>query len=166
MILVGIVTAFILGGIIGVLVAGNAMIAEIKRLKALSDKHFALFVLCDKWLELKQNERSIKQYLDRKEFKKVAIYGMGRLGKRLYLELRQQGVEIPCVIDRNGISSKLGVVCLSPESKIPSVDVIIVTAIRDFDEIKDNMRGKVLDKIISLEEIISDCNDEDACYFI
>ncbi len=169
MIFVGIVTAilfFIIGGIIGILIAGNALIAEIKRLRVLSDKHLALFVLCDRWLELRQKGKSIKQYLDRKGFNKVAIYGMGRLGQRFYLELKQQGVDVPYVIDRNGLSAKLGVTCLSPESKMPSVDVIIVTAICDFDEIKENMRGRVLDKIISLEEIILDCNDEDTCYLI
>ena len=103
---------------------------------------------------MKQRGKSIKEYLDKNEINSVAIYGMGRIGKRLYQELYQEGIRVEYVIDRNSAQSGFGVRCLLPEDELPETDMIIVTAICDYEEIKDALEPRVMCQLISLEKII------------
>lgn len=149
-----IVLSAIVGGIIGVLISGNALWSELKKQKQISAKHLAFVTLYDKWLELKQKHKSIKDYLEKNEIHSVAIYGMGRLGKRLYQELKQEEASVDYVIDRNEKLSDFEVRCIRPEDEMPLTDLIIVTAVYDYEEIKDVLEPKVLSQVISLERII------------
>lgn len=144
----------IVGGIIGVLISGNALWSELKKQKQISAKHLAFITLYDKWLELNQKQMGIKDYLEKNEIHSVAIYGMGRLGYRLYQELKKGEVSIDYVIDRNEKLSDFEVRCIRPEDEMPSTDLIIVTAVYDYEEIKDILGPKVLSQVISLEKII------------
>ena len=106
------------------------------------------------WLKLKGQGRSISQYLSERSYNRIAVYGWGELGKRLYEELKTAEIEVVCIIDR----------CAKPDGKTVSVDefreefydisAVVVTAIYDFDNIYHILRGRVNCPILSLEEVV------------
>lgn len=144
----------IIGGVLGILISGNALMSEIKKQRKISGKYMTFFTLYDEWLSMKQRGKSIKEYFCIHGYKSVAIYGMGKMGARFYQELQQEGIKVSYVIDRNASHIEVDIECLLPEGQFPMVDVIVVTAVNDFEEIKDTLEAKVPYPIVSLEDII------------
>lgn len=144
----------ILGCVVGVLISGNALIAEIRQEKCLASKQFSFCELYDRWLEIRDEGQHLKKYFETEGYQSVAIYGMGQIGKRLYIELIQERVNVLYAIDRRRIRSEFEVECLSPDNDLPDVDVIVVTAICDYHEIKRMLEKKITCPIVSLEDII------------
>lgn len=148
---------FIIGMIAGILLSGHALISDIKKLKKDADKNWKFYMLYDNWFELKQRGKSLKNYFHHNNFHDIAIYGMGKIGLRLYGELKKEGVNVCYVIDRNGLQTDLDIKCFTPENNLPKADVIIVTVVQSYDEIVACVQSKVNCPILSIEEIISDC---------
>lgn len=112
-------------------------------------KWLSYYQILNMWLDLKQQGKSVKRYLEQNGYKRIAIYGMRELGERLYVELVDAGAEVVCVIDQN--KNVLGdFELISPEDDIPQVDLIIVTVEYCFNEIKEKMSQKVTCPILSL----------------
>ena len=69
-------------------------------------------------------------------------------------ELEKSDVKISFLIDRNDIQESDYKV-YAPESVLPSVDLIVVSVIHQYDEIK--MRIKCVCHVVSLQEIVEWC---------
>lgn len=107
----------------------------------------------NKWLELKQNNYRLKGYFENNNYKSVAIYGMGDLGKRLFRELADDGVVVSYTIDKNiGVDDKYKMIALS--ERLPEVDVVIVTAVSSFDDIYLDLKGRFNGEIVSIEDVL------------
>lgn len=78
----------------------------------------------DAWLAAGYS--SVVNALKHAGFHKVAIYGMGKIGLRLYQEIRG-GVEVKCFIDRNAAYIKNDMPVYTLEQDIPPVDFVIIT---------------------------------------
>lgn len=139
---------FAAAGMVGK-VCGN----QISEIRKTSDKHLALFFLMNQWVKLKQEKKMISTYFLEHGYKRVAVYGMSYVGKTLIDELKDSEVEIVCGIDRReGIYSELQVV--SADEFCEKVDVVVVTAITFFDEIRQKIAEKTACPVISLEDIL------------
>lgn len=92
-------------------------------------------------------------YEHRVESIKIAIYGMGDIGKNLLADLRDSSVKVDYAIDKV-VTNTEDIRVVSPEEKLEKVDAIVVTAIAYFDDINDNLSSKTDCPIISLEDII------------
>ena len=113
-------------------------------------------LLC-KWVQMHQESKSIKNYFNTHGYKRVAIYGFKELGQLLYKELIKQEIIVSAVIDRNTdvLSSK--VTMIKPDSfNDNKTDVIIVTAISSYEEIKKDMERLTKLPIVSLDSIIDE----------
>lgn len=131
------------------------MTKEISRLYKLMRKNEIIMKLFDYWLELKQNDISISEKLLCRNFKNAAIYGLGIAGQRLMDELRHENkVNVKYAIDRNAAQRTADVEILTPDSVFPEVDAIIVSAVTDFEAIRDEIRKKSNCAVISLEDLI------------
>lgn len=123
------------------------------------DKFKKYYQLLNHWLILKQCNVNLSDFFSNHSYQRVAIYGMGELGERLYSEIKNN-VEVIYGIDQNkqGKRSELQIVldeeCLDP------VDVIVVTAIFDFDKIEKKLRKKCDYDIISLKDIVTELEYE------
>jgi hypothetical protein len=126
---------------------------DILYLQNKADKFEQYMRLLDRWMELREKDISLKEYLDEKNIKKVAIYGYGNFGRHLYWELKKSGVDVSYVIDRYG--DKVGAECkvYLPEDHLPECDAIIVTTFWIFEDIRDIIPRN--HRLISLDEIIS-----------
>lgn len=124
------------------------------KMSRLAAKHLSLFLLMNQWMKTKQEGKSILSYFTKNGYRTIAIYGMSYVGETLLEELKGAEIEIAYAIDKGaaGISKDIDIV--SPEECLGDVDVIVVTAITYFDEIKDNLKERVKCPIVSLEDIL------------
>lgn len=113
-----------------------------------------MFLLMNTWLSNKRKGKMIGNYLKKKGFQNIAIYGMGYIGKNLYEELIQEGIIAKYLIDQNKNISIDGRSILTPGKKIETIDVIIVTSIYNYSEIEKNLQSKYESQIVSLADII------------
>lgn len=122
----------------------------------MSEKHFVLFLLMNEWMKTKQEGKHIKEYFEKNQYKSIAIYGLSYVGERLLDELKGCGLEVKYGIDKKIDSDSIcmNVDVYSPENELPEVDIIVVTAVYFFDEIRDKLSEKVDCPIVSLEDIL------------
>lgn len=146
-----IIVASILVGIVWDRYICNKAIVAIK-----SDyyKYLSLFNVLEQWLSNKQNNINIEEYLMRQGYQKIAIYGMSVLGNLLYQELKETKVEVSYAIDRNADNMHFELPVLKPSDEYGKVDVIIVTAVLDYEKIKKNILTKTQVNVISIEDIV------------
>lgn len=117
-----------------------------------------------KWMENKNKGFNIGNYLLEHGYKRIAIYGLGDIGKLLYEELKETDIKVVCFSDRNYesmevIEEKIKVV--SPDN-IKDVDVVVVTPMVSYDEIVA-MLGEIDPKLptLSLRDIMFEIKYED-----
>ncbi len=121
--------------------------------KYLAQKHLFMLQLMDQWMELKQRMYHVDTYLWERNYRHIAIYGMGYIGRRLYNDLTGK-VTINYVIDQNINNKSIDVRVYSPDDKLETVDAVIVTPIMCFDEIRGKLSQKMSCPIIAFEDII------------
>lgn len=149
----------LLGAAVGtgiVAVAGKRVAGELEKAKGMSDKHQELFLMMNQWVKVKQEGGSPAAYLEKKGYKKIAIYGMGHAGETLLDELRDTGVAVAYAIDRNADRIYTNVDVVSMESGLAPVDAVVVTAVASYGEIEEALGVKLDCPVLSLEDILYD----------
>ena len=116
-----------------------------------SQEFYAVLV---QWLHNIHNGFTLEDYLEKKGYKEVAIYGFKELGVCLLEELQDSDVKVVYGIDRDADSIYVPCRLYKPDESLPRVDAVIVTAIHYFDDIKAMLEGKINCPIISLEDIV------------
>lgn len=128
--------------------------SELDIVKEYSDKHLSMVKLLDAWLEVKQLGRSIDKYLLANNISRIAIYGMGIIGERLFRELKSSEVKVIYAIDKNAAEMLYDIEVVKPDDIILDVDAIIVTSNFYFVEIENKIRLKTKAKIVNFEELL------------
>ena len=110
-----------------------------------------------KWLMLKTENKNLKTYFENHGYSTVAIYGCKQLAECLYRELENTNIKVLYGVDRD----KYGVYTESfnvfqPDDILEEVDVLVVTALSHFEEIRQDMTGRINCPIISLREVIEE----------
>lgn len=117
------------------------------------------FHLFDKWMQIKNNGKSLAVYFEDNLINNVAIYGLGAIGKRLYEELSQQSIDVVYGIDKNAEKIRLdGLEIKTLDDELPDVDAVVVTPIF-FNEIEKDIyqkMGRDTD-VIFIEDIVDYC---------
>lgn len=129
---------------------------EIIKMHNIALKHWKLYEIAIKWIKKQDN---IERYIIQKGYKTVGIYGMSHLGDCLAVTLRERGIEVAYGIDRNAdklYNSYIPIYNIT--CNLPIVDLIVVTTIMCFEEIKDELEEKFGKEInvVSLEEILAE----------
>lgn len=146
---------FILLGLgIGIVVSRRESLKLLTKLQDDLKKNVCLFGLTNEWLADRQKGKNIGDVLRNKGYQSVAVYGMGYLGERLVDELSDSGINIQYTIDRSKKKRYADIDIRGMQEDLPEVDVVVVTAICDFEEIKSSLKEKIKSPIISLEDII------------
>lgn len=123
--------------------------------KRLLDKYTNFYIILDYWLKLYEDNKTIDMYFKQRGYKKIAVYGMGVLGKHLEKQLCEKDISIEYVIDK-GMFLQGNYIMKMDEVKnnLPNVDVIVVTAIMEFENIERQLKTYMECPIISLEEVV------------
>ena len=129
---------------------------EIVALRKQLDRYRSFWYALNSMLTLRERGISIAKYLQKKGYKKIAIYGLGMLGKHLAIELKEDGYSISFGIDqsRNQLDKNFPVISLQDEKR--EADLIIVTVFYDYINIKEKIREKYSCEIISLKTILDE----------
>lgn len=142
------------GAALGAGAIGKVSADKIQKIQAMSDKHFALFMMMNQWVKVKQEGKKLADYFEKKGYKRIAVYGMSYAGETLINELKDTGITVAYGIDKNANSIYADVDIVSLDDDLESVDAIVVTAITFFDEIEGLLSGKVDCSILSLEDVL------------
>ncbi len=118
------------------------------------DKFKSYYNMLNQWLILKQEGKTLEKYFTDNNYKTIAIYGMGEMGNRLYDELKGTGVEVKYAIDKNAASTYSELDVIDPEEEFENVDVVVVSAIFDFDAIEEIVSEKIDCPVVSLEDVV------------
>lgn len=142
------------GAVLGAGVMGKIKGKSVKKAEKMSGKHLALFLMMNQWVKIKQENKDLSSYFEKKGFKKIAIYGMSYVGETLVDELKNSNITVLYGIDQKADSIYADVDIVFIEDELQEVDAIVVTAITFFDEIEQKLSGKVDCPIISLDDIL------------
>jgi hypothetical protein len=115
------------------------------------------YTLMNKWFVDKCNNISIEIFFENAGYKDIAVYGIGELGKNLLLDLKRGDINVKYIIDKSAEYSCIGMgeyIVHDLNDNLEDVDVVIVTPIANFDEIKKVLEEKIKCPIISLEDVI------------
>lgn len=100
-------------------------------------------------------EKEMGETLHKKEFKKVALYGMGRLGKKLYDCIIETGVEITLLLDERELTYKSHKTVKVADCNNWDIDAVIVTVFSGFDQIcKDIKDSGFNGQILSIDAVM------------
>jgi len=123
------------------------------------DKFKQYYNLLNQWLSLKQQNKKMSDYLLKREINSIAIYGLGNIGELLHQELKETNVEVAYAIDNcsDDMYSELKVYNL--QDNLPEVDLIIVTAVFDYESIKNHLNKITSINVQSLEDILFDMQE-------
>lgn len=142
------------GGIIGAGTVVKIMLEKENKTQAMSDKHFALFLMMNQWVKVKQEGKHLAEYFEKEGYKDIAIYGMSYAGETLVEELKDTDVHVVYGIDKGAESMYAEVDLVLPDDEFQTVDAIVVTAVTFFEEIEEKLSKKINCPIISLEDIL------------
>jgi glycosyltransferase involved in cell wall biosynthesis len=104
------------------------------------------------------SEILLKEYFYKNNYGNIAIYGMGIYGNKLFSILKRLDVNVKYIIDQKVDVKNIDITKVSMKENLEEVDVIIVTPLFDFEYIKKRIEHKVSYKVISLYEIMKECN--------
>lgn len=110
--------------------------------------------LLHQWIILGESGITLEKILKRKGYRSIAIYGFADIGKHVYRALENSDIKVCYGVDlrQNGQYEKIMV--KKPDDDLESVDVMIVTALMDYEEIKKSLEVRLDFPIVSLEEIL------------
>lgn len=112
------------------------------------------------WIELLQNGNSLKYFFKGNNYSRIAIYGYRELGERLFNELNNNDVEVVYIIDQNADAIYAPRKVFLPTDELPEVDVVVVTSIHYFDQIKGNLSDKVNCPVVNLFDVVKEVSQK------
>ena len=103
-----------------------------------------------------RKKNGIYEWIRRHRGKKVAIYGAGELGLALRDLLEEQGVVVPCYLDRNAKYIMSEIPAYVVEEAQEELDCVLIT-ISD-QKLEDRLREKFSCEVINVEQLVGICN--------
>lgn len=117
-------------------------------------KYRMYYNVLNQWMLLKNRGVRIADIIANAGCKNIAIYGMGELGRRLYEELRDSELVVSYCIDNMPQDNNYEVPIISSEEEYGQVDLIIVTPVYEFDDIKNKIQNIYSYRCESLQSVV------------
>lgn len=127
---------------------------QYRRLEKRSNKFVDYFKVLNLWMKKKKEHISVHGYLAGLGIRRIAVYGVGELGERLYEELENSDIEIAYGIDNNTSRNYHQLPVRSLTQDLEEVQVIIVTPVADYEDIRSRIKQVTDCTVISLKDII------------
>ena len=108
----------------------------------------------DAWLFLKEDGVSVASLLRDRGIHRIAIHGMGMLGKHLLEELRDTEIQIEYFVDKSATSFRPGIKTYAPDEELPKTEVIVSTRAYEFLAIRKKLEQQGHKNVISLEQML------------
>lgn len=110
-----------------------------------------------KWKQLNQNKILVEQWFVSRGYKKIAVYGLGEIGKALVKEILNSDIEVSYIIDKNinGVSYR-GIPVVNLKCVLQEVDCVVVTTMRNFEEVQEEMEKKGRFRLVAFKDMIEE----------
>ena len=107
-------------------------------------------------LKVQEQHFCLADWLRQQGWTRIAVYGLGMVGKHLATLLQQQGLVPVFGVDqsRNAVSNTFPVLAL--EDTLPAADILIVTVTYDFARIQERATLKLNCPIVSLKALLDE----------
>ena len=145
---------FVAGMAIGMILTTKKVNKALKLFRVNAKKEQLLCTMLHEWILIKIKKKRISDYLKQNGYSAIAIYGMNMIGELLVDELNDSDIEIKYGIDKRAEYIDAEIDMLKPDSELPDIDAVVVTAAAYFDEIKLSRASKLDCPILSLETIL------------
>lgn len=140
--------------------------------KILTCDDFLVFSQCNrrginKYRSYQRLDRLISDYqkgkIKRPHIRRVALYGMGIYGEKIYNLLRTD-LEVVYAIDKRADAMlRDDIRIMKPSKSLPTVEAVIVTVPWDFERVKSELSKLISYPVISIEQILgSGCVSDDS----
>lgn len=143
-----------------ILAKSNLLIAQqsnvLEQYKAKEERYKSYWKILDKWLLLKEKDKSIADNLRKRGIRTVAIYGVGMLGKHLVFDLQKGNIKILYGLDRKDIPDYCEFPIYNLSKKVEETDAVIVTVCYDYENIKQQLQNCGYKNVISLEALLDE----------
>lgn len=103
-----------------------------------------MVVVMSRWIENLQNNKKLDSYFTKNNYRKIAVYGMSYFSQNLQGELLNTDIIVDLIFDKNSMDEILN----------HEVDVIVVTSLYYFYEIREQLIKMVKCPIICIDDII------------
>lgn len=147
----------LIGGVATAVLIKNKVKNAIKEKSNKVDKFKSYYTMLNQWLCVKQENHNLAEYFNKNNYKRIAVYGLGEMGSRLIEELKDTDIEVLYGMDKDidGTFCDIMAYSLDDIEQIQEKpDVVVVTAIFAYDEIKDMLSQKSDIEIVSLEDVV------------
>lgn len=119
-------------------------------------KYWNMFLVNNLWIEIHNKGKSVADYFKQNNIKTVAIYGMGYIGRNLYDELENQGIEIQYVLDRKAEELRDILKINNPDDELENVDAIVVTVVEQEKELIQRLKNCCTYLVIGISEVLNE----------
>lgn len=109
--------------------------------------------LLEKWMRAREDGKSAADYFVRNGYKRIIIYGLGRMANHLIYDLKDSDIEIVGAIDKAAINKYEEYPVVTLEDNIPDADCVVVTPTYEFMDIQSKLINKISMPIISLADV-------------
>ena len=126
-----------------------------------------MFFVYDDWMKLQEQGLSIHRFLQGIGVERIAIYGDSYIGKRLYHNLKENGIRVLYFIDRNAQYLEEEIPVCLPDKGLPATDMIIISLVDGINEIRKSLSDLSDARILGIAELLADmkaglCRSESA----
>ena len=128
----------------------------IEELRAQASRYRSWWQLMNGLLRLYDNDISLGDQLLVRGYRKVAVYGIGMVGKHLIAKLKRDGLMPVFAIDQSRNALAEGFPLLSLEDEAMLTDIIIVTVVHDYSHIEMELKKRYTCPIISLQMLLDE----------
>lgn len=128
------------------------MDAAIKRLKMIEEFYHIL----DQWLTLDEEGISIESILEKKGYRRVAVYGMGTMAIHFIKALENSSVSVEYAIDKSFAEYYANVKIVAEDDVLGQIDVIVCTNPNENVEAVQKIADRLNCDVVSLADVIFD----------
>lgn len=117
-------------------------------------KFFKMQELFHNWLLLKEQRKSLVDWLKAHNYLNIAVYGIGTVGKHFLTEVANTEINVKYLIDNRKGEITANIPVYDMLDDFSDCDAIIVSVVDEYWEIAQRLKEKVSCPIISLAEIV------------
>ncbi len=110
--------------------------------------------LLNSWLYINRSKKCLAERVFDRGFRTIGVYGMGMLGKQLINEFNSVDDMNIFGLDENAENIKMDIDIFSPDSEIPQADLIVVSNVHIYEDIRKKLEKRSLSPVKSLAELI------------
>lgn len=125
----------------------------IERNETNENMYSSYYRLLEKWMKTREDGKSSADYFEKKGYKRIVIYGLGRMANHLIYDLKYSDVKIAGAIDKAAINKYEEYPVVTLDDNIPEADCVVVTPTYEFNSIRAKLIEKTNVPIISLMDV-------------